>query len=540
VFAQEATAWRGEYYAGTDLIGTPVLVREDRDPNGTPGLDFNWGTGVPAEGLPADGFSARWTRRETFEAGTYRFRATADDGIRLFVDGDMVIDAWRRKAGQQEVVVDRSLTPGVHSLRVEYFEDVGSAIVRVHWEPVSKAQVDTGAWQVEYFHNPDLSGPAGLVRKHTGTDGTLGLNLDWGLRAPARGFPADDFSVRWTRTVSFEQGLYRFRASVDDGMRVWADDTLVIDEWRNGVQRETVAEHVLAAGEHDLRVEYYDRSGLAVARLHWEKITPSALDDPAWKGRYWNNPDLSGNPALERDDPVLAFEWGRGAPGQTIPRDNFGARWTRTVDLEEGIYRFYILVDDGVRLRLNDRMIVDAWANREAAWLQRDVTLYQGSYTVQVDYLDRVGDARIHVAWERIAPLSFADWKGEYWSNRFFRDEPAVVRNDPSPDDENLGLTFDWGIGTPSPDLPIDCFAVRWTRTVDFKGGTYEFYAISDDGIRVWVDGQQVIDRWHDQGPTKLVGQIELAPGKHAIKVEYYEQRGNAQVRFWWERISSW
>jgi hypothetical protein len=537
VGAQEGTAWRGEYYAGTDLIGAPALVREDRDPNGTPGIDFDWGAGAPAEGLPADGFSARWTKRETFEAGAYRFQATADDGIRLFVDGELVIDAWR-KDGPREVRADRSLTAGQHSLRVEYFEGVGSAVVKVHWEPVAKAQVNTGAWQVEYFDNPDLSGPAGLVRKHTGTDGTLGLNLDWGARPPARGFPADGFSVRWTRSLPFEQGLYRFRASVDDGMRVWIDAVLVIDEWRNGVQRETVAEHVLEAGEHNLRVEYYDHSGLAAARLHWVKITPAALDDPAWKGQYWDNPDLAGDPALERDDPVLAFEWGRGTPGQAIPQDSFSARWSRTVNLEEGVYRFYMLVDDGIRLRLNDRTIVDEWSNRELAWLQEDLTLYQGRYTVQVDYLDRVGDARVRVAWQRIAPLSFADWKGEYWSNRFFHGDPAVVRNDPSPDEKNLGFTFDWGTGMPSPDLPIDCFAVRWTRTLDFKGGTYEFYAVSDDGIRVWVDGQQLIDSWRDQGPTELTGQAELEPGEHEIVVEYYEQHGSARVRFWWERIA--
>jgi hypothetical protein len=291
------------------------------------------------------------------------------------------------------------------------------------------------------------------------------------------------------------------------------------------------------AGEHDLRVEYYDHGGLAAARLHWERITPSARDDPAWKGEYWDNPDQSGSPALVRSDPVLAFEWGRGTPAQALPGDGFSARWTRTVDLEGGTYRFYTLVDDGIRLRLNDRTIIDEWSNLGSAWLRADATLGKGVYTIQVDYRDRVGNARIHVAWERIAPLSFADWKGEYWSNRFFRGEPAVVRNDPSPDDEDLGLTFDWGIGTPSPDLPIDGFSVRWTRTVDFKGGNYEFHAISDDGIRVWVDGQRLIDRWRDQGPTKLVGQTELKPGKHALKVEYYEQTGSARARFWWERV---
>ena len=73
--------WQGAYYANRDLLGLPRLVRDDAT------LDFDWGAGQPATNMPADNWSARWTKTVTLEAGTYRFSAFTDDGVRVLVDG---------------------------------------------------------------------------------------------------------------------------------------------------------------------------------------------------------------------------------------------------------------------------------------------------------------------------------------------------------------------------------------------------------------------------------------------------------------------
>jgi hypothetical protein len=517
--SQTTTDWRGEYYADVDLIGAPALVRNDK------AIDFNWGTGAPASGLPADRFSVRWTQTAAFEEGTYRFRATVDDGIRLFVDGVLALDEWRDGA-QREVTVDRRLTAGAHALRVEYYERGGVAVARVRWEKVSSTVPDNATWRGEYFANLDLRGDPALVRNDKAID------FNWGTGAPASGLPADNFSVRWTRAAIFEEGTYRFWATVDDGIRVFVDGVLAIDEWRDGAQREVTVDRKLTAGTHTLRVEYYEHGGVAVARVRWEKVTPTAPDDPAWKGEYWANLDLSGNPALVRNDPVLAFDWGQGTPGGTIPSDNFAARWTRKVNFDAGTYRFRILVDDGIRLRLNDRLILDAWSDHDSARLTTDYTLAKGTYTIKVEYYERIGNARIHVWWEKVAAPSYADWKGEYWSNRDLSGEPQLVRNDKAVD-------FDWGAGAPSSDLPADDFSARWTRQVYFEGGTYRFYTLSDDGVRLWVDGQRVIDKWRDQGSTEYMAEVALTQGTHSLKVEYYEHTGGARIHLRWTKMSS-
>lgn len=59
--------------------------------------------------------------------------------------------------------------------------------------------------------------------------------------------------------------------------------------------------------------------------------------------------DLSGSPALVRQDGDIDFDWGNGAPGPGVPADNFSVRWTNTLRLDKGNYRFTVETDDGMR-----------------------------------------------------------------------------------------------------------------------------------------------------------------------------------------------
>jgi hypothetical protein len=113
--------WRGEYYNNTGLSGAPALVRNDQT------LSFDWGHGTPAGGINADRFSVRWARRVHFGEGPYRFNAHMDDGIRLWVDGQLLIDTWQAGAARTHSAYIW-LKGGHHDIRVEYFEDTGAAV----------------------------------------------------------------------------------------------------------------------------------------------------------------------------------------------------------------------------------------------------------------------------------------------------------------------------------------------------------------------------------------------------------------------------
>ena len=120
---QYSTTWRGEYFANRWLAEAPVLIRDEAE------INFNWGTGSPGSGVPADNFSARWQRYVWFEADTYRFTVFADDGVRLWVDERLLIDQWQDQIATYSA--DLSLTQGYHRVRLEYYEHSGSAAVRL-------------------------------------------------------------------------------------------------------------------------------------------------------------------------------------------------------------------------------------------------------------------------------------------------------------------------------------------------------------------------------------------------------------------------
>jgi hypothetical protein len=101
-------------------------------------------------------------------------------------------------------------------------------------------------------------------------------------------------------------------------------------------------------------------------------------------------------------------------------------------------------------------------------------------------------------------------------------------------------LSFDWGGGQPDPGIGADTFSVRWIGQVQPRfTETYAFYVVADDGVRLWVNNQLLVDRWIDQGPTEYTGFIQLHAGNlYDIKMEMYENGGGAVARLLWSSPS--
>jgi uncharacterized protein YraI len=133
VRADFGTGWTANYFNNANLQGNPVFT--EAAPNG---INFNWGTGSPNAAVPVDFFSARFSSTQIFNQGTYEFVVTSDDGIRVFIDGVLVLDRFVNR----QLTTDRvqvSLTAGTHTLVVEYFEGIDQAAVQVQWFQVGGA-----------------------------------------------------------------------------------------------------------------------------------------------------------------------------------------------------------------------------------------------------------------------------------------------------------------------------------------------------------------------------------------------------------------
>jgi glucose/arabinose dehydrogenase len=109
----------------------------------------------------------------------------------------------------------------------------------------------------------------------------------------------------------------------------------------------------------------------------------------------------------------------------------------------------------------------------------------------------------------------------------------TVTRIDPT-------VNFTWGSGSPAPSIGADTFSARWTGQVEAQfTGVYTFYTQSDDGVRLWVNGQQIINNWTDHAPTENSGTIQLTAGqRYDIRMEFYENGGGATARLSWSSAS--
>lgn len=117
---------------------------------------------------------------------------------------------------------------------------------------------------------------------------------------------------------------------------------------------------------------------------------------------------------------------------------------------------------------------------------------------------------------------------GQYFEGTEFKGK-ARVRIDP-------GLAFRWGAGSPFPDWRHDRFSVRWTCHFQVpESGEYEFFIHSDDGVRLFIDGKQLVTNWSDHSVTenKIKLRFDVAE-LYQLRVDYYEGTGDAELRVEW------
>jgi hypothetical protein len=268
--------WLGAYYNNPNLDGNPVLTNKD-DGGGFIDLYYPPGASPVPNIINTENYSIRWTRTVTLTTtGTYRFSVTGDDGVRLYIDGQVKINEWRNQAATT-YNSDVILTAGNHEIKLEYYQAAGPAQARLIWGILNLAcsqSAPTDHWKGEYFNNANLAGSPVMTRDDGSNDS---LNFNWGAGAPSSDcnltiFP-DYFSVRWTRTVNFAQGVYRFTGAGDNGVRLWIDDQLKINRWTETVGTDT-ANVQLSLGNHKIALEFFETYGGAAVSLSWAPMLP--------------------------------------------------------------------------------------------------------------------------------------------------------------------------------------------------------------------------------------------------------------------------
>jgi hypothetical protein len=599
-----------------------VLTRTDAT------VDFDWAEASPDPAVQADNFSVRWSGQvQPPVTGSYTFTTSSDDGVRLYVNGQLVVDNWTDH-GLAQNSGSMALTAGLkYDIRVDYYDHAMLAAARLSWAypgqatqvvpqwalypapPVNQPPtVSAGTDQVIALpavavmggiaRDDGLPGPAPFtttwskisgredsaggtvvfadpnaaattatfgadgiyVLRLTVSDGAVtvsddvtitvnpaivigsgtGLvgdyfndpnngthfvtpvrgrldatvNFDWASASPASGVSVDNFSVRWTGRVQAPvTGNYTFTTTADDGVRLWVNGQLLIDNWSDqaATTRTSAPVALVASALYDVKLEYFEHGGLATAKLLWAypgqpvaAIPKSQLYPPANRAPSVNAgsdrtitlPATAALAGTATDDGLpappaqLSIGWSKVTGPGTVTFANASVLSTTASFQLAGTYVLRLSVSDGALTATDDVTVV---ANAAAT----------------------------------------SGLRGQYYNDPGNGTHLATLRTTRV----DATVNFDWGTGTPASGVTADNFSVRWTGRVEAPvSGTYRFTTVSSDGIRLYVNGQLVINNWTDHGTTTNTSAgISLTAGvSYTITLEYYERTGSAVARLQW------
>ncbi len=263
------TTWSAQYYNNSSLSGNPAFTRNDAN------IAFDWGVNSPGSGVDSDHFSVRWATDVALAPGTYRFYALADDNIRVIFNFgyNHVIDTFSSGQVNQLTTGDVTVSQaGTYHIQVDYREVTDQAFAYVSYAnlatnptgpsfsapvPVTSVPVTQNAWTAQYYGNSGLLGdPIAITTESSPSH-------NWGTGSPIGSVPVDNFSARWTSMQYLSGGTYSINARADDGVRVYVNGALVINEWHGASGQTYSVSLSLPAGQNYFQVEYYENTGNA-------------------------------------------------------------------------------------------------------------------------------------------------------------------------------------------------------------------------------------------------------------------------------------
>jgi hypothetical protein len=437
-----------------------------------------------------------------------------------------------------------------------------------------------GSFKISYQQEPDATnnGSNGLLAEYYNANNLTNLrytkvdaqvNNDWMNGSPQPGMAWDNFSVRWTGKIKPRYTeAYTFYTLSDDGVRLWVNNQQIINNWTDHTATENTGIITLTAGqEYDIRLEYYEKGTTAQIKLSWssvsqlKEIVPASCLTPAQNGltaEYFDNPDFT-NLKLKRIDAVIDANWGTGQPLPEVGADTFSIRWSGKISPKfSETYTFYSSASNGVKLWVNGKLVINDWGDYSGVRSNSGTIALTANvkYDILVEYYESTQDAFITLSWssvsqgQEIIPSSCLSpqattsvvhgLRAEYYN--IYIDSSYLINYLYNLQKVKIDakVDFNWGGGAPDQFIIANCFSIRWTGKIKPRySEMYTFYTYSDDGVRLWVNGQLFIDNWTNHSPIENSGTITLTAGQeYDIRLEYYENEGDAQIKLSWSSAS--
>ena len=241
--------------------------------------------------------------------------------------------------------------------------------------------------------------------------------------------------------------------------------------------------------------------------------------------------------------------------------DHFLVRFVGKVRAPKaGTYQFHVESDDGSRLKINGKTVVDNGGLHGMNEVTGEVELAEGVHDLVLEYFENSGDAGLKLSWtapgedRMIVPAKAlfhdaakapkaGDGKhgllGKYYDMGQAIEDFPVIGADTKPALQRVDarLSFDVGDGAAPGTEIVDYLYVKWTGKIRIpKDGKYTFHLTSDDGSRLSIGGNVVVDHNGLHGMEEKTGEVELKAGDHDIVVEFFENEGQMGLKLQWSQ----
>ena len=272
---------RGDYFQDRELL--ELVATHDHE-----AVDFSWRTPEMADpALTTPPYTVRWTGQvQARLSGGMTFYTRSDDGVRLFIDDQLVIDDWRDHVTTEDAGT-MTLTAGrKYNVRLELKESGGGAEINLGWgNPcLTRETIPTAQLYPSYTGlvcpAPATASGTGLRGEYFGAEDFTDLrvthdgeSVDWDFigGSPDHAVGPDHFSVRWTGALLARYtGPTTFHTTSSGAVRLWLDGRLLIDHWTLHAEVDDAATVTLTAGRsYDIRIEFVADTDQSAIHLLW-------------------------------------------------------------------------------------------------------------------------------------------------------------------------------------------------------------------------------------------------------------------------------
>eukprot|EP00747_Dinoflagellata_sp_TGD_P137359 gnl/TRDRNA2_/TRDRNA2_175669_c0_seq5.p1 gnl/TRDRNA2_/TRDRNA2_175669_c0~~gnl/TRDRNA2_/TRDRNA2_175669_c0_seq5.p1 ORF type:complete len:359 (+),score=46.64 gnl/TRDRNA2_/TRDRNA2_175669_c0_seq5:134-1078(+) len=308
------------------------------------------------------------------------------------------------------------------------------------------------------------------------------------------------------------------------------DGVMMLDKWGQCCTTWTSGVKHITAGAHEVVYEMKEHGGGANAKVLWDIVPKANCPPDVWAVEFFKNTDLSGHPSKAECTDKIDYQWGSGGPSGMGKKDHFSMRATKTATFDDTSYIFTMRSDDGSRLMVDGSMVLDKWGTCCTTWESPPIDLTVGNHTVVYEMREHGGAAYAELSWQPIPPP--IQCPTGQWAVEFFKG--TSVAGIPKFSECKDEIDYSWGNGGP-PGLGKDDFSLRGVKTEYFQEGSYVFEAASDDGSRIWLDNDMVLDKWGQCCKTWHSAPVHVHEGNHTVVYEMKEHGGGAYARIKWE-----